>query len=232
MSAFLSQLKWQFTLLQKNSIISISFAVTLIYAVILYFFKEGDYLDKVLVAMVLNDPSVIGYFFIALAIYTEMKHGILPALFVTPVNLHQFLITKTLSVSIIGVICSLGLAMSVKGFDFGIAAYTLGSLGICLISALLGLMMLTYAKEFLKFTMMSVPVFLAFFNLPLFQYLGGVDMGFVKYLFPIQGSVDLISHGVSGTDVHLWYSILSILVVVPVFYLMAYRLFSRKIVHQ
>ena len=231
MSHFASQLKWQFTLLQKNNIISISLAVTLIYGVILFFLRDVPHLDKVLVALVLNDPSVIGFFFIALAIYTEIKHQILPALFVTPINLHQFLISRTLAISLIGLLCSIGLALSVKGFHFDMLEYGIGSFGICLMSALLGLIMLTFASEFLNFAMLSVPVFLAFINVPMLQYLGAIDMGFIKYLFPIQGCVDLIEHAVSGTSINHWYSYLSILVVVPLLYGIAYRLFNAKIVH-
>lgn len=232
MSTFLTHLKWQFILLQKNHIIAISLAVTLIYGIILYFIKDLGNLDKVLVTLILNDPSIIGYFFIALAIYIEIKHGLLPAIFVTPISIHLFLLSKTVSLSVIGTICSLGLAFSVKGFNFDLAAFTVGSFGICMLSALLGLMVLTFASEFLKFAMLSVPVFLIFANLPLLQYLGATDMGLFKYLLPIQGSLDLIDYAISGTEVNFWYSYLSLIVLIPLFYLGAYRLFTQKIVHQ
>ena len=91
MKTFAQQLKWQFLLLGKNNIISISLAITAIYAAVLYIFRDSRGLDKVLVALVLNDPSVIGYFFIALAVYTEMKHGILPAIFVSPLTVHNLI---------------------------------------------------------------------------------------------------------------------------------------------
>ncbi|MDX8338880.1 hypothetical protein SLH46_06785 [Draconibacterium sp. IB214405] len=232
MNSFGSQLKWQFVLLQKNSIITISFAVTLTYGLLLYFLRDIGSLDKLLVALVLNDPSVIGYFFIALAIYIEMKHQILQAIFVTPFNLHHLFLSKVLSVSLIGMVCSLGLAFSVKGFDFNILLYAIGSFSICILSALLGLYMLTFSNEFLKFAMTSIPVFLAFVNLPLLQYLGVFEMGAVKYLFPIQGSLDLIDYAISGTDVNFIYAIVSIVVFIPLFYWLAFRRFSNKVVHQ
>ncbi|WP_320113366.1 hypothetical protein [Draconibacterium orientale] len=232
MNSFGSQLKWQFVLLQKNSIITISFAVTLVYGLTLYFLRDIGSLDKLLVALVLNDPSVIGYFFIALAIYIEMKHRILQAIFVTPFNLHHLFLSKVISVSLIGMACSLGLAFSVKGFDFNIAWYAIGSLSICVLSSLLGLYMLTFSNEFLKFAMSSIPVFLAFVNLPLLQYLNVVEMGLVKYIFPIQGSLDLIDYSVSGTAINFAFAIASIVVFIPFFYWLAFRRFSRKIVHQ
>ena len=232
MTAFAQQLKWQFLLLQKNSIISISFAVTLIYGLILYFLNTSEGLDLVLVSLVLNDPTVIGYFFIALAIFIERKHMILPAIFVSPVNLHHYILSKTLSLSIIGLICSLGLAISVKGFTFDLLPYSIGTFSICLMSALLGLTMLTYSSDFLNFAMLSVPVFLVFVNVPLLHYLNAVDLGGLVRIFPIQGGLELIDDSLSPgleSGVYPW---ISLLVWIPLFYVLAYRTFSRKIVHQ
>jgi fluoroquinolone transport system permease protein len=92
--------------------------------------------------------------------------------------------------------------------------------------------MLTFASEFLKFVMLSIPVFLVFINIPLLQYLGAIDMGCYKYLFPVQGSTDLINKGMSGAEINLWYAYPVLLVLIPLFYIAAYRLFLKKIVQQ
>ena len=231
MTAFLRQISWQFVLLQKNSIISISIGVTVIYAVILFLFRDVSGLDQLMVAIVLNDPSVIGYFFIALSIYTEKKHQILPAIFASPLNIHWFLLSRIISISVIGIVCSLVLPFAVKGLGFDILNYTIGTAGICILSAMLGLMMLTFADEFLSFTMKSIPVFMVFVNIPLLYYLGVVEIGFLKYLFPINGSLNLIDHAISGTKISFWYSYASLLLMVP-FYFVTVRLFSRKIISE
>ncbi|PCJ64921.1 MAG: hypothetical protein COA58_11660 [Bacteroidetes bacterium] len=228
----LSQLKWQLMLLHKNNIINISIGVTVIYGVILFLIKDVGSLDVVLISIVLNDPSVIGYFFIALAIYTEIKHEILPAIFTTPINLHHYIISKVMALSVVGIVCALGLAFFVKGFDFDIINYAIGTLGICLLSALLGLIMLTFASEFLKFAMISIPVFLTFINVPLLQYLGVFDMGLLKYVFPAQGSINLIDNGISGTEINLWATYISIFFWITLFYSLAYKLFKRKVICQ
>lgn len=230
MKAFFTLLKWQFVLLHKNNIIGISFAVTLIYGLLLYFLRDVGSLDAVLVSLILNDPSVIGYFFIALAIYTELKHQILSAVLVTPVSIHQLIIAKVLSLVVIGVICSLGLAISVRGFDFEVWYFIVGSFGICVLSALLGLAMSTYASEFLKFALLSFPVFLTFVNLPLMHYLGVLDLGVTKYGFPIQGSLDLIDYSLSGVEINHWYAYVSIVFFIPIGYAFAYRRFHQKLV--
>lgn len=232
MKPFLIQLKWQFVLLHKNSILVISAVVTIIYGGILFALKGIGGLEQVLVALVLNDPSVIGYFFIALAIYTEIKHQILPAIFVSPINLHHYLLSKTIALTIIGTICALGLAISVKGVAFDILSYSLGVLVICLLSTMLGIIMLTFADEFLKFAMLSAPVFLAFTGLPLMQYLGVFDMGLFKFILPIQGCVDLLEHAMTGQPKNNLLIYGSLLFWLPIFYIAAFRLFNWKLVCQ
>ena len=84
------QLKWQFALLHKNNIIAISVAVTAIYALIFLAIKDLGNMDKFLTVLILNDPAIIGMFFIGVAILMEKKQQVLMALFVTPAN-HTFL---------------------------------------------------------------------------------------------------------------------------------------------
>ena len=232
MRPFLQQLKWQFILLHKNSIISISLGVTAIYGAILFWLKDLSGIDQVLISIILNDPSIIGYFFIALAVYTEMKHQILSAIFTTPIKLHHYIISKVMALSIIGLVCSLGIAFFIKGLGFGILNFSIGTFGICLLSSLLGVIMLTFASDFLKFAMKSIFLFVPFISIPLLQYLGVIDLKFIKYFIPIQGCLSLIENGISGTEINLWYAYISILFWIPVLYILAYNIFSKKIVHQ
>lgn len=232
MKRFIQQMAWQFRILHKQQIVSISIGVTLIYGVILYFFRDWENVDVLLIVLVLNDPSVIGYFFIGLALYTEIKHQILAAVFVSPINPHLFLISKIAAISVIGVVCSLGLALSIYGFQFDLFEYSIGSFGICILSAILGVYMVTFANEFLKFAMISVPVFLLFINVPMAQYLQMIDLGWIKYLFPIQGSVNLIEGSIVGTTDAKIYSVASTILCIPIFYGLVYRRFYQKIIQQ
>jgi fluoroquinolone transport system permease protein len=232
MNSFFKQLKWQFILLNKNNIVTISLVVTLVYGIILYFFKNTTGIDKFLVSLVLNDPSVIGYFFIALAIYTEIKHGIFNALFVTPVNTHVYLISKIIALSIIGTVCSVGLALSLKGLDFNMTNYIIGSFSICLLSAILGLIVVTFAPEFLNFALRSIPIFFLFTGISLLHYLGAIDIGGFRYLLPVQGGLDLIDNAVSQTKITYQYVYSSLGFYILISYFFAHRLFTNKYVTQ
>lgn len=232
MIRLLTPIKWQLKLLHKNNIITVSLAVTFIYGLILFLLRDTKYIDELLVALILNDPTVIGYFFVALFIYTEIRQGVLNALFVTPVSVHSYLISKTISLSIIGTLCSLGLVVAVKGFHFDIINFSIGAFNICLLSSFLGIIMVTFASEFLKFALLSIPVFFIFSSISLLSYLHVIDIGFIKYLLPIQGSLDLIDNAISGKSINYLYIYVSFIVVVAVLYSIGYRLFTKKFVTQ
>lgn len=232
MMSFINQLKWQLILLNKNSIITISLVVTLVYGLILFFLRGTANLEIFLVALVLNDPSVIGYFFIALAIYTEIKHGVINALRVTPINTHEYLISKIIALSLIGTICSIGLALPIKGLDFDIVNYTIGSFSICLLSAILGLIVLTFASEFLNFALLSIPIFFIFTGISLLHYLGAINIGWIRYLLPVQGGLDLIDNAVRNSKINYYYVFLSLIIYTPFLYFLAHRLFTKRYVTQ
>ncbi|RPG30246.1 MAG: hypothetical protein CBB72_014155 [Muricauda sp. TMED12] len=221
MNTFARQLKWQFVILAKNQIVTMSFMVTLLYIGLLFGLGKTAYLDQVLMAIILNDPTVIGYFFIGLSLFTERKQNVHEAMAVSPVNLKTVLLAKTVAITTIGVGCSLALVIPLKGLSFDLVDFTLGSIGLCALSALLGLYVQTFTSEFLKFAMVSIPIFLAFTSVPLLQYLGAIDLGGLKYLLPVQGPVSLIDHALSGTAMNMWYAYGSITVLVLLGYLMA-----------
>ena len=229
MRSFLQLINWEFKLLQRNSIISISLIVTAIYGALLFFLRELPYLDEFTIAMVLNDPTVVGYFFIALGIFTEIKTGVLAALFVSPVKLHQYLWSKVIAISLLGTICALLLIISVKGMDFNWASYTIGSLLICLLSSLLGLITLTYTDDFLNFALLSVPVFLSFVVVPLLHFLGVIELGTFIYLFPIQAGLSLIEHAVLDHSFSLVYCLLASILSIGGLYYFTYRRFQNTI---
>ncbi|GAA5033259.1 hypothetical protein GCM10011506_25250 [Marivirga lumbricoides] len=186
-------------------------------------------LEGLMVVIILNDPTVIGYFFVALAIYTEMKYDILAAIFVSPLKVHHYLLAKIIALSLIGTVCALILAFSILGFSFNIFAFTIGCMAICIISASLAIFMLSYTDEFLKFAMRSVPVFLALVALPLIDYFQLIDMGWLAYILPIQSSIDLIDYGIRGTAFEWWYVLPATVLFVGGSYQLAYYRFTKAI---
>lgn len=232
MKQLLLQTKWQFALLTRNNIIVISFIVTAIYAGIFYVIKDLGNMDKVLTLLILNDPAIIGLFFIGLMVIIERKQQVLSALFVTPISHHVYLLSRVLALSIICWICALSMAFSALGTSFNLIHFSVGVFGISIMSCLAGLYMVSYTKEFMSFTLKSIPVLLLFINIPLLNYFEVTDFGFFR-IFPAQGSLDLIINSYTDTPVlsELIYGYVSIIVWIPLLYWFVYRAFMSKIVN-
>lgn len=233
MKSFFNQLKWQFVLLQKNNIISISLALTFFYGVFLYLLKDIGHMNKVLVGIVLNDPATIGYFFLGLSISTEEKHGILSALFVTPINPHLYLITKVLALSIIGCLCALIIGIAILGFSFNLLLFSIGTFSISIIAGLLGVIVITHTFEFLKFALFSIPIFITFVNFPFLDHLGVIDLGQIKNVFPVQGGISLLINSTNETTntFDVIFSLISIAFWIPIMYFIAFRFFKTKVIN-
>ncbi len=134
MKQLLIQTKWQFVLLARNNIIVLSFIVTAIYAFIFLLIKDMGNMDKLLTLSILNDPAIIGLFFIGLMVIIERNQQVLSALFVAPISHHVYLISRILSLSMICWLCALGMAFAAKGISFNYVHFSAGVLGISFMS--------------------------------------------------------------------------------------------------
>ena len=232
MKQLIFQTKWQFVLLTRNNIILLSFVVTAIYAEIFFAIKDLGNMEKFLTLLILNDPAIIGLFFIGLMVIIERNQQVLSALFVTPISQHVYLISRIISLSIICWVCALGMALSALGTSFNVLHFSFGVFGISIMSCLAGLYMVSYTKEFMAFTLKSIPVLLLFINVPILNYFEVTDIGFLR-IFPAQGSLDLIINSYSATPVlsQLLYGYVSIIIWIPVLYWFTYRAFLSKVVN-
>lgn len=232
MSTLLAQIKWQFIILQRNNIISLSIIVTFFYGLIFWLIKDIGNVDKVLTLLILNDPTIIGLFFIGVSIIIEKNQNVLSALFITPINYHIYLISRIISLSLIGWICALGMGYSALGSSFNLLPFSVGVLGVCIIACLIGIYLVCYETDFLKFLLKSIPILLLFFNLPLLNYFEVTNISFF-YLSPTQGSLNLISYSYNNpySTSEILYSYGIIVMWILLLYRFVYRTFISKMVN-
>ena len=132
----------------------------------------------------------------------------------------------------LGSICTLGLAYSAVGFDFNFLDMLIGSLTICMITTMLGVILVAFTFEFLKFCLYSLPFIIVFVNLPLLDYLGVVDIAYLKHFSPIQPSLDILVASLQQdqqVSLSLQY-FLSFIWVLSI-YILAYKLFNKKVLN-
>lgn len=201
MKEFLSQLRWQFILLQRNNLIGISVGVTLIYAFIFYLFKDTPYTREVLTLLLYSDPTLIGLIFFGLMIILERNQEVLPAFLVTPMNRHGYLLARVLSLSVVGWACGTGMALAALGFNFDLLQFSVGVFVITLLFSLAGVLVISFTKEFLNYVLLAIPI-LMLLSLPLLPYFDLTQAAWIS-LIPTQGATNLM---VSTYDSTLAYS--------------------------
>lgn len=232
MKSFINQLKWQTLILNKNNVISLSVGITVIYGIVLFFFKDFEYINELLVFMIMNDPAVIGFFFIALSIYIEQRQQIWSALSVGPLEIFSILTARLIVLALLGLFLSVLLVWIVKGFAFNMVLFSVGVFGVTILSALIGVLMVPFSNDFMKFAITSIPVFVPFVNVPLLHYLGAIHMGSIRYLFPMQVCLDMIDGALEGEGGSgYWFHMLVMLFWVCLFYFLTRRIFYKKMIY-
>lgn len=192
MKQFLIQLRWQFVILHKNNLINISVGITVIYGLLFYAIKDLGDLSKLLTLLIYNDPALIGLLFVGLAFIVEKNQGVTSALQVLPLNQHVQVLSRIVALSLIGLLCALGMAVSVMSFNFNIAIFSLGAVSVCLIFSAMGLWVLSHSSEFLVYLLKSIPILLLS-SAPFLNYFGLTNLWWLN-LSPISGSLNLIAH--------------------------------------
>jgi len=229
MKMFLHQLKWSLIILARNNIILLSIIVTAIYAIIFYALKGLPNMDRVLTLLILNDPAIIGLFFIGVSIIIERNQKTLDALMVTPVNHHVYIVTRVLALTLVGWICALMMGVALMGISFNFIHFSAGVIAVSLLSCLAGVWLICYTSEFMRFILKTIPIILVV-NLPLLNYFGVTDV-FLFKLMPIQGPLDLIvsSYTVDPSNSTLIFGYLASLFWIGLIYWFVYRAFNLKL---
>lgn len=205
-------------------------ATTAVYILLIYFLKDFGNLDKFTTLLIYNDPAIIGFIFIGVSIILEKDQGLLPALFVTPLNHHIYLISRIITLSILGFLGALMMVLAAEGASFNIIHFSIGAFSTCALFCLLGIFIVSGTTEILHFLLRGIP-FIILTSLPLLNYFELTDWSFLK-VFPVQGGLNLIvnSYRESPDIGELIFGYISIGVWLPLLYWLTFRNFVSKIV--
>lgn len=223
-------IKWQFLIFLKNNLITMIAAMTGVYVLLIYYLKDFGNLEKFVTLLIYNDPAIIGFIFIGVSIILEKDQEVLPALFVTPLNPVKYLVSRIFTLSILGFLGALAMALAAKGTSFNLLHFSVGAFSTCLLFCLLGILMVSYTTEILRFLLCGIP-FLILMSLPLLNYLELTDLSFLK-LFPVQGGLNLMvnSYRETPNSGELIFGYFSILVWIPLLSWCIARIFISRVV--
>ncbi len=204
--------------------------ITAFYVLIIYLIKDFANVEKFITLLIYNDPAVVGFIFIGISIILEKDQEVLPALFVTPVNHHIYLISRIITLSAIGFCGALAMVLTAKGTSFNFLHFSVGAFSTCILFSLMGIFIVSYTTEVLHFLLRAIPL-LIFMSLPLLNYFELTDLSFLK-LFPVQGGLNLLvnSYAESPNFGEIIFGYLSIAAWTPLLYWFVYRIFMARVV--
>ena len=183
-------MKWQLIIFHRNQLIAISIALTVMYAAILWYFNDFEYLDKLLTLLIYNDPVLIGLMFGGMAVILEKDQRMISALLVTPMNLHLYLWSRIAVLTLIAWLAGLAMVAAALGTAVNFIHFSFGVILATLTFSFMGYVIVSYRAEFLHFMMRCVPVLIGM-SLPMLNFFGLTDWAWLRVL-PAQGSLDIL----------------------------------------
>ena len=125
-------LKFDITLQWRQGFWLVYFVVSAIYCVILLN-APAENRFFVTSLLILSDTSLLGIIFVGALILLEKQQNVLQSLFVTPLSLHQYLISKTASLTLIAICMS----MLIYVIPNGLSANILTIVGVIISSSVI-----------------------------------------------------------------------------------------------
>lgn len=228
MKGLFRQIAWQFRLFQRNNLLAMITAMTAVYVGLISVLKDFGAVEKFVTLLIYNDPAVIGFIFIGISIILEKDQEVLPALFVTPLNSHHYLISRILTLSTFGFLGALAMVLAVKGFSFNLLHFSVGAFSTCVLFCYLGVFIVSGTTEILHFLLRGVPL-LILMSLPLLNYFELTNLSFLR-LFPVQGGLNLLVNSYAETPVlnEIIFGYVSIFVWIPLLYWLVSRIFIGR----
>lgn len=146
--------------------------------------------------VIFTDPSVLGFYFVGGLLLLERRQRTLSSLFITPLRLREYIISKILSLSVLSLISSLLITFSLMGFKFNIVVLSLTVVLTSALFTLIGITLGARAKSINHYLFIS-PLYLLVTILPVFSFLGLVN----QYLFvfiPTHSILNLLHFSIIG----------------------------------
>ncbi|SIR62724.1 fluoroquinolone transport system permease protein [Haladaptatus litoreus] len=206
-----------------------------VYAVLTLAFIVGlqavgpDLRTDAAVLLIVTDPTILGFYFIASMVLFEKEEGVLDALVVSPLGDRGYLASKVLTLSLLAVVASTLVAVLGHG-----RTSRLGILigGVCLsatLFVLIGFVVVARYDSVNEYFISAVGWGTVLF-LPLFGYVGIIETP-LFYLLPAQPVLLLVEGGFRSLPAwQLFYGVGYLLVANVVAYLWARRTFRQHVV--
>jgi len=123
------------------------------------------------ILIMFSDPAAIGFFFIGGIILLEKGQSILDSLFVTPTRLHEYLVSKVVSLALLSLVSACVICYISFGTEVNLLFLVAGVLLSSIFFTLVGITLAVRIKTLNQYIMTS-PLYIIVLYLPLVEVLG------------------------------------------------------------
>jgi len=225
MRTFFNLLKWDVILLLKYGILPIALGIGALYIGLVFLL---DIPSSIIVLLIFSDPSMMGFIFVGVMVLFEKQAGTSSALVVTPLQPWQYLLSKSISLSIPAAIVSLAIVFASQ-LD---ASYVLVVVAVVLTSILFLLLGFVGAQRVKTFNqyILIIPMFLMPFCIPLVDFFG-LWQSQLMWIIPTHSSLKLLT--AAFETIAIWEVLLSVSILLISIYLAwrwALRVYRAKMI--
>lgn len=171
-------------------------AVTALYVIILFFLPSGAR-PMAAMFMVFSDTAVLGFFFIGGIILLERSEQLLESLFITPLTIREYIVSKVVSLSLLSLLCSLVILLPAGlPSPASLLPVLLGVLVSSILFILIGMIIAVEVPDINHYFLWSLG-FIIFAVPAVLEFLGLFRSRWI-YLIPFRGILEIIRAGLEG----------------------------------
>lgn len=224
----LSSLKQDIVFQYRHGFYYAYLLVTIVYILLLKY-PPTKYQDDFLVIIIFSDTSLLGYFFIGGIILLEKGQGILNNLFITPLRLYEYIISKSISLTLLAVIASTFIVLFTHWPPLNLFFFFLGVFLCNLCFTFLGLAVSARSSNVNSY-LLSASLIIIPFCLPLLAYFNVIEH-FLMHFLPTYASLTLIkSVFIQLNFPEAVQALVTLLIWCCLTYLLAIKFFDRYVI--
>ncbi|MFC2124415.1 hypothetical protein ACFLU5_06355 [Bacteroidota bacterium] len=222
-------LKYDITLQWRQGFWLVYFIVSVAFVVILFNIPQTHRLP-VTIYILLSDTSILGITFVGALILLEKQQNVLHSLFVTPLSIRNYLISKTTSLTLLITFMCLLILLPVNSPGWHFIPILCATILSSIIFTLLGLGISSQANTINQYLgrMIGFSIFIPVPVIPFIMF----DNFKWLIIFPINAALDIMLNVIDGTATALIYIDLIILIFWTfIAYYFAYNEFKKHVLN-
>ncbi|MGA9399819.1 ABC transporter [Haladaptatus sp.] len=202
MNPVAAMVRWDVRLQRRYGFYTVYAVLTAFYVVAFVGLElPASVAERGLVFIVLSDPAVLGFYFIAALVLIEKREGVLDALVVSPLGVRGYLVSKVASLTLLAVVVATVLALVVHPSGVNVPLLVLGVALTSIPFVLVGFVSVARFDSINDY-FLSALLYGAVLYAPLLSFFGLFDTP-VFYLLPVRPALILIDgafHGIRSVE--------------------------------